>query len=113
MGLPSGLRLAKLGPVKAVVFGFLLSAVMSLQANPVAIVVHGGAGRIERESLTPELERLYHETLERSLRAGHEILRGGGSACSWAEAGTVGTKAINGSAVATAFAVALTAPLAC
>ena len=66
--------------MRAVVFGFLLSFAMSLQANPVAIVVHGGAGRIERESLTPELERLYHETLERSLRAGHEILRGGGSA---------------------------------
>ena len=62
---------------------------MSLQANPVAIVVHGGAGRIERESLTPELERLYHETLERSLRAGHEILRGGGSALDAVEAAIV------------------------
>ena len=57
------MRLAKLGFVRAVVFVFLLSFAMSLQANPVAIVVHGGAGRIERESLTPELERLYHETL--------------------------------------------------
>ena len=62
---------------------------MSIQANPVAIVVHGGAGRIERESLTPELERLYHETLERSLRAGHEILRGGGSALDAVEAAIV------------------------
>ena len=62
---------------------------MSLQANPVAIVVHGGAGRIERKSLTPKLERLYHETLERSLRAGHEILRSGGSALDAVEAAIV------------------------
>ena len=89
MGLPSGLRLAKLGPVKGVICGFLLSFAMSLQANPVAIVVHGGAGRIERKSLTPELERLYHETLERSLRAGHEILRSGGSALDAVEAAIV------------------------
>jgi len=62
---------------------------MSLQANPVAIVVHGGAGRVERESLTPELERLYHETLKRSLQAGHDILRNGGSSLDAVEAAVV------------------------
>ena len=53
---------------------------MTAQANSVAIVVHGGAGLIERASLTPEVERRYHETLEQALRAGYEILKRKGSA---------------------------------
>ncbi len=44
------------------------------------LVVHGGAGTITRESLTPELEEQYHSALEEALRAGHDILEQGGSA---------------------------------
>ena len=75
--------------MKAYLIGVLLFFAMSVQANPIAIVIHGGAGRIERDSLTPELERLYHETLERSLRTGHDILRRGGSALDAVEAAIV------------------------
>ncbi|HJO08594.1 MAG TPA: isoaspartyl peptidase/L-asparaginase [Verrucomicrobiota bacterium] len=53
---------------------------MSSQGNPVAIVIHAGAGRLSRDSLTLEREQLYRATLEQSLRAGHTILKRGGSA---------------------------------
>ncbi len=43
------------------------------------IVIHGGAGTIERGSMTPEREREYHAALEQALRAGHAILDRGGS----------------------------------
>jgi beta-aspartyl-peptidase (threonine type) len=44
-----------------------------------SIVVHGGAGIIERASLTPELETQYHAALDRALRTGGAILERGGS----------------------------------
>jgi beta-aspartyl-peptidase (threonine type) len=47
--------------------------------SPIAIAIHGGAGTITRESLTPEKERAYREKLEEALRAGHSILQRGGS----------------------------------
>lgn len=49
-------------------------------AGPVAIAVHGGAGVILRENLTPELEAAYRAALEDALRAGHAVLAAGGSA---------------------------------
>jgi beta-aspartyl-peptidase (threonine type) len=47
--------------------------------NPIAIAVHGGAGVIERETMSPESEAAYRAALEQSLRAGHAVLSGGGS----------------------------------
>ncbi len=46
--------------------------------NPI-IAVHGGAGTILPEQLTPELEKNYREGLERALKSGYEILKNGGS----------------------------------
>lgn len=43
------------------------------------IVIHGGAGTIERGSMSPEMERQYHAKLEEALRAGHGVLARGGS----------------------------------
>jgi L-asparaginase / beta-aspartyl-peptidase len=43
------------------------------------IVIHGGAGTIERGSMSPDMERQYHATLEDALRAGHAILERGGN----------------------------------
>ena len=48
-------------------------------ASPVAIVIHGGAGRMDKAKLTPARQKEYHTTLEASLRAGHAILKRGGS----------------------------------
>lgn len=44
------------------------------------LVIHGGAGTITRESLTPELEAGYREQLTAALLAGYTILLDGGSA---------------------------------
>ena len=47
---------------------------------PWKLVVHGGAGVIERGQSTPEQERDIRAGLDRALAAGAEILAGGGSA---------------------------------
>jgi beta-aspartyl-peptidase (threonine type) len=47
--------------------------------NPIAIAVHGGAGVIDRATMTPEKEAAYRAALETSLKAGHAILAAGGS----------------------------------
>ena len=75
--------------MKTIAAALLFFTAMTTQAKPVAIVIHAGAGRIDRDSFTPEHERLYHATLEQSLRAGHAILKGGGSALDAVEAATV------------------------
>ena len=75
--------------MKAIAATLLLLIAMTAQAKPIAIVIHGGAGKIDREALTPERERLYHATLEQSLRAGHAILARGGSALDAVEAAIV------------------------
>jgi Asparaginase len=46
----------------------------------VALAVHGGAGTIRREHLTPEMEDACHVALAAALRAGHAALMSGGSA---------------------------------
>jgi L-asparaginase / beta-aspartyl-peptidase len=44
-----------------------------------ALVIHGGAGTISPEEITPEMERDLRAGLQRSLDAGHAILKNGGS----------------------------------
>jgi len=65
------------------IYGFLLFLFMTmLNAQPqqkVAIVIHGGAGTIEKSKLTPELEKEYRSKLEEALTIGHSILTEGGS----------------------------------
>jgi L-asparaginase / beta-aspartyl-peptidase len=43
------------------------------------IAIHGGAGTIERGSMTPALEAEYTAALTASLRAGHAVLERGGA----------------------------------
>ena len=50
------------------------------------LVIHGGAGTIERGKITPEREREYRAGLERALTAGWEILERGGSSLDATEA---------------------------
>lgn len=48
--------------------------------NPrLGIVIHGGAGVINRATLTPELEKEYRAALEQAVLAGYKILQNGGS----------------------------------
>jgi beta-aspartyl-peptidase (threonine type) len=50
------------------------------------LVIHGGAGTIERSEMTPEREREYRGGLERALAAGYDILKRGGSSLDATEA---------------------------
>jgi beta-aspartyl-peptidase (threonine type) len=50
------------------------------------LVIHGGAGTMERGKMTPPQDQEYRAGLERSLRAGLEILQRGGSSLDAAEA---------------------------
>ena len=45
-----------------------------------AIVIHGGAGNMTLESLTPELDKEYRAALQVALNTGKQILASGGSA---------------------------------
>ena len=58
----------------------------SVKDHKIGLVVHGGAGTMERGKLTPEGERQYRAGIENALRAGWEILQHGGSALDATEA---------------------------
>jgi L-asparaginase / beta-aspartyl-peptidase len=58
----------------------------NMEINKIGLVIHGGAGTIDRNSMTPEREREYRVGLERALSAGYEILKRGGSSLDAAEA---------------------------
>jgi len=47
--------------------------------NNFAIAIHGGAGAILKQNMTPELEMEYKITLELAIKTGHEILKNGGT----------------------------------
>ncbi|WP_194777963.1 isoaspartyl peptidase/L-asparaginase family protein [Pararhodonellum marinum] len=48
--------------------------------NPkIGLAIHGGAGTIKRENMTPEREKAYREKLQESLEAGYAVLEKGGS----------------------------------
>src|SRR5436189_186494 len=51
-----------------------------------ALLAHGGAGVISRETLSPEQERVYRDAMASVARAGSEILKAGGSAMDAVEA---------------------------
>ena len=50
------------------------------------MVIHGGAGAITRESMTPETEQQYRSSLEQALRSGHAVLARGGTSVDAVEA---------------------------
>lgn len=66
----------------------ILAAALALFAAPAAaqdaprwsFAIHGGAGVIERDSLTPEQDAAYRAALHRALGAGQTVLAAGGSA---------------------------------
>ena len=57
----------------------MCSCQSSESENNIAIVIHGGAGTILKESMTPELEAAYIGKLEEAVMTGYEILKTGGS----------------------------------
>ncbi len=62
---------------------FCVVALFLMQATafadtPIRLVIHGGAGTIDRSKITPELEQQYNAALAQALRAGHAVLLRGG-----------------------------------
>jgi beta-aspartyl-peptidase (threonine type) len=72
------------GEIRFGFFAFVLTvtasgAVYATEASRIAIVVHGGAGVINRADMTPEREALYRSGLEAARDAGYSVLERGGS----------------------------------
>ncbi len=55
----------------------------------VTIVIHGGAGTIDRAAMSAELEKAYLQALQEALDAGYAVLDEGGSAINAVKAATV------------------------
>lgn len=51
-----------------------------MSISPFALAIHGGAGTILKKNLTPELDGEIRRALEKSVRAGYDILRQDGDA---------------------------------
>lgn len=68
--------------VKAFAWAGLLGPALALAADtpPIAIVIHGGAGVINRSEMTPARELEYKAGLEAARDAGYAVLERGGSA---------------------------------
>ncbi len=58
--------------------GFVLESA-GQENKPIAIVIHGGAGTIRRETLTPDREKAYRDKLQEALTTGYNILKSGGT----------------------------------
>ena len=57
--------------------------------SKVSIAIHGGAGTILKEDMTPELEEAYRNALKDSLDAGYAVLENGGTAINAVKAAVV------------------------
>ncbi len=55
----------------------------------ISIAIHGGAGTILKEDMTPELEEAYRQGLSESLQVGYAVLENGGTAINSVKAAVV------------------------
>jgi len=55
-------------------------------ARPFGFAIHGGAGTILKQDMTPELEEAYRAKLREAVMAGYDLLKGGGSSLNAVEA---------------------------
>ena len=62
-----------------ILYLLIISCQSNTVENKIAIVIHGGAGTILKENMTPELESAYLQKLEEAVKIGYEILKNGGS----------------------------------
>src|SRR6478736_2560635 len=58
----------------------------NMETKKIGLAIHGGAGTIERSSMSPDKEHEYRAALERALTTGYEILKRGGSSLDATEA---------------------------
>ncbi len=73
------MRRARVFVLLAVVAAALLARAAAADPRPLVLVIHGGAGVIEREKMTPEKEAGYRSGLSAALDAGYAVLERGGS----------------------------------
>lgn len=85
-GMIPSIQLHRRGGLISSVVLLLMSLVLApdvtAQADtpePVAIVIHGGAGTILPENITDEQEQAYRTALRTALETGHDVLTDGGS----------------------------------
>ena len=69
--------------MKKLIFLIIVLLIHSCQSNKlennIAIVIHGGAGTILKDNMTPELESAYLNKLEEAVKTGYQILQEGGT----------------------------------
>jgi beta-aspartyl-peptidase (threonine type) len=81
-----GRRRSKIAASVVALFALAACATVTEPAPRWSLVVHGGAGVIERANLTPELEAQYRAAMQRALAAGGGVLERGGSSLDAVEA---------------------------
>jgi beta-aspartyl-peptidase (threonine type) len=59
------------------------------RVSDVVFAIHGGAGTLSRESLTPELEKSYRDALTHAVQTGYDVLQRGGSSTEAVQAAIV------------------------
>ncbi|TXH98712.1 MAG: isoaspartyl peptidase/L-asparaginase [Rheinheimera sp.] len=69
----------KLQSAVFVAFSFLTLPVAQAAPAPFGIVIHGGAGTISRDSMTPVQQQAYETTLKHAVDTGYQVLANGGS----------------------------------
>ncbi|MEX2962042.1 isoaspartyl peptidase/L-asparaginase family protein [Microbulbifer sp. TYP-18] len=57
----------------------VLSGSVFADQGPIALAIHGGAGTIERDKMSPEREKAYRDKLGEALERGYAVLEQGGS----------------------------------
>jgi L-asparaginase / beta-aspartyl-peptidase len=67
-----------MNPALIIVMLSLMPAAMAKQP-PIGIVIHGGAGTISRDNMTPAQEQAYHVMLSHAVNQGYTVLERGGS----------------------------------
>ncbi|WP_040664047.1 isoaspartyl peptidase/L-asparaginase family protein [Nafulsella turpanensis] len=58
---------------------FFFSALGATAQQKIGLVIHGGAGTIKKENMTPEQDKEYRQKLQEALTAGYAVLDEGGT----------------------------------
>ena len=66
--------------------GFFSALYAQSNDHPIALAIHGGAGTIQRESMSAEQEAEYRAKLKEALQAGYQVLEQGGTSLDAVEA---------------------------
>lgn len=72
--------------IKQYAFYFLTLFSFHLSASNFGIVIHGGAGTLDKHLMTPKIKEQYRQGLQTALNKGYSILEKGGTATSAVEA---------------------------